>query len=153
MKLRLLAIAPALVLLLVVITTPRTGMSAATCPSSTPSCTAGGILSDFQGIFGCTTVATNNTGQVYVAVLKIDADGIGGITGSIVSNNNGSGTTFADFTAISGATYCVNPDDTGYVFGVGSPCAKALIIDDALGEVRMIGSDENNAEAITCRLQ
>jgi hypothetical protein len=153
MTFRVLAIVPALALLIVALTTPRTGVRAATCPSTTPTCTTSGTLSDFLGVFGCTAVITFNTGQVEVDVLKIDADGNGGITGSIVSNTNGSGTTFTDFTLITGATYCLNTDDTGYVLGVGSPCAKALIIDDALGEVRMIGSDENEAQAVTCRIQ
>lgn len=155
MKLRLVAIAPALMLVLAAMTTPKLAVSAETCPSPAPSCSSAGTLSDFEGIFGCTVVNTESTGEVKVDVLKLDADGAGNISGSVVSNSNGAGSTFVDFSAISGATYCLNTDDTGYVFGLSplTACPLALIVDDALGEVRLIKSSENTAGAITCRLQ
>jgi hypothetical protein len=153
MKFRLLAIVPALALLIVAFTTPRTGVSAATCPSATPSCTTSGTLSDFDGTFGCTLVSTASTGTVTVQLLKLVADGAGNVSGAVVSNSNGSGTTFTDFTALTeGATYCLNTDDTGYII-LASGCPLALVVDDALGEVRLIDTTENTAGAMTCRLQ
>jgi hypothetical protein len=153
MKFRVLAIVPALALAILALTTPRTGFGAATCPSPAPSCSSSGTLSDFSGTFGCTDVITFTTGQVEVDMLKLVSDGAGNISGSVVSNSNNTGTTFTDFTAITaGATYCLNTDDTGYVFGVGG-CPFALIVDDALGEVRLMHTAEGVAGALVCRLQ
>lgn len=125
------------------------------CPSPAPSCSSTGTLTDFLGLYGCTLVTTNSTGGVQVQLLTIDADGAGNISGQMASNNNSpSGTTFSAFTALAeGATYCLNTDDTGYIFLAGGGCPLALAIDDLLSEVRLIDTTENQAGAMTCRAQ
>jgi hypothetical protein len=155
MKVSVLAILPALALLIATMMAPKTGVGAETCPSPAPTCSSSGTPSDLFGTFGCTVVTTDVTGEVTVDLMKLDADGAGNISGSIVSNSNGSGSTFVDFSPISGATYCLNTDDTGYMFGLGplTACPVALIIDDLLGEVRLIKTTETDAGAITCRAQ
>jgi hypothetical protein len=126
------------------------------CPSPAPSCTSGGTLSDFYaGTYGCTLITTNSAGAVQVQLLAITSDGAGDISGqAAVNNNNASGTTFSDFTALTtGATYCLSPNDTGYIFLAGGACPLALVIDYYSEEVRLIDTTENQAGAMTCRIQ
>src|ERR1039457_3684462 len=103
-----------------------------TCPSPAPSCTSSGTLSNFySGTYGCTLITTNSAGGVQVRLLSITSDGAGNISGQVASNNiNPSGTTFSTFTALTtGATYCLNTDDTGFIFLAGGGCPLALAID------------------------
>jgi len=128
-----------------------------TCPSPAPSCSSSGTLTDFSGTYSCTLVTTNSTGGVEVQLLTFNADGAGNISGGMgaSNNNSSSGTTFSAFTALNNATYCLNTDDTGYIFkaaGSGG-CPLALAIDDSLSEVRLIDTTENTAGAMTCRAQ
>ena len=126
-----------------------------TCPSPAPICTSIGTLSDFpSGIYGCTLITTNSAGGVRVQLLSITSDGAGNISGQVASNNNNpSGTTFSTFTALTtGATYCLNTDDTGYIFLAGGGCPLALAIDFFQEEVRLIDTTENQAGAMTCRI-
>ena len=127
-----------------------------TCPSPAPSCTTSGTLSNFySGTYGCTLITTNSTGGVQVQLLTITSDGAGNISGqAAVNNNNPSGTTFSGFTALTtGATYCLNTDNTGYIFLAGGGCPLALVIDYYSEEVRLIDTTENQAGAMTCRTQ
>jgi hypothetical protein len=125
-----------------------------TCPSPAPTCTSIGMLSDFSsGAYGCTLITTNSAGGVQVQLLSITSDGLGNISGQVASNNNNpSGATFSTFTAFTGATYCLNTDDTGYIFLAGGGCPLALAIDFFQEEVRLIDTTENQAGAMTCRI-
>ncbi len=153
MNVKLLAIAPAVVLTLATLMASRTEVGATNCPSPAPTCSSAGSLTDLSGTYGCTEVSTDSTGTVSVQLLKLDADGAGNITGKSASNSNAAGNTFSDFSALAaGATYCLNSDDTGYIFPTGD-CPLALVIDDFLGEVRLIKTAENFAGAMTCRAQ
>lgn len=127
-----------------------------TCPSPAPTCTSSGTLSNFAfGTYGCTLITTNSAGGVQVQLLTITSDGAGNISGQAATNsNNPSGTTFSTFTALTtGATYCLNTDDTGYIFLAGGGCPLALAIDFFREEVRLIDTTENQAGAMTCRIQ
>ncbi|MGB3551599.1 MAG: hypothetical protein WA993_12960 [Candidatus Binatus sp.] len=127
-----------------------------TCPSPAPSCASGGNLPDFEeGTYGCTLITTNSAGGIQVQLLTITSDGEGDISGTAaVNNNNASGTTFSGFTALTtGATYCLNPNDSGYIFLAGGACPLALVIDQYAEEVRLIDTTENQAGAMTCRAQ
>jgi len=127
-----------------------------TCPSPAPTCTSSGTLSDFpSGTYGCTLITSNSAGGVQVQLLTITSDGAGNISGqAATNNNNASGTTFSTFTALtSGATYCLNTDDTGFIFLAGGGCPLALAVDFFHEEVRLIDTTENQAGAMTCRIQ
>jgi hypothetical protein len=132
------------------------GAAGPTCPSPAPSCTSGGNLSDFYAdTYGCTLITTNSAGGVQVQLLTITSDGEGNISGTAaVNSNNASGTTFSGFTALTtGATYCLSPNDSGYIFLAGGACPLALVIDQYEEEVRLIDTTENQAGAMTCRAQ
>ena len=150
---------------------PQTGQggapspSSATCPSPVPSCAASvPSPSNLFGQYGCTMVETTSTGVVQVQVLTITADGNGNITTTFPasnqaasSSNNPSGSTFSPFTAsaFAGGTYCLNADDTGYIYppAGASACPLALVIDSFYDEVRLIDTTENQAGAMTCEAQ
>jgi len=127
-----------------------------TCPNPAPTCTSSGTLSNFlAGTYGCTLITTNSTGGVQVQLLMITSDGAGNISGQVATNNNNpSGTTFSGFTALAtGATYCLNTNDSGYIFLAGGGCPLALAIDFFQEEVRLIDTTENQSGAMTCRVQ
>lgn len=129
-----------------------------TCPNPQPVCSTAGNLADLTGTFVCTVVEATSQGQTSTAVIAITSNGTGGITGSQASNSNASGnTTYQDFSSLNGGagiTYCLNTNDTGYVFPSGtSSCPLALVIDNGKTEVRLIGTTENDAMAIVCNKQ
>ncbi|HLH76641.1 MAG TPA: hypothetical protein VKV28_07540 [Candidatus Binataceae bacterium] len=125
-----------------------------TCPSSVPTCDTNGNPADLSGTFICTVVSVNPTGRVSSGVVTVTSNGAGSITGSQANNNNGSSsTTYSDFAALPGSTYCLNTNDTGYVFPSGGGCAMALVIDNGKTEVRLIDTTENNASALVCNKQ
>ncbi len=153
MRVRSFSIVPAIGLALATMMVARTGANALTCPSPAPTCSSSGVLSDFSGAFACTWISTATTGELKVQLVTLNADGAGNISGTRASNSDGTGSTFVDFgPPASGATYCLNSDDTGYIFGLFG-CPWTLVIDDTLGEVRLIETTETNAGAITCRAQ
>jgi len=132
--------------------------STPTCPNPQPVCTTTGTLSDLSGTFVCTLVEANTQGQTNSSVVAITSNGTGGITGSQASNSNSSGsTTYKDFSGLNGGqaiTYCLNFNDTGYVFPSGSgSCPLAMVIDNSKTEVRLISTAENDALAIVCNKQ
>lgn len=132
--------------------------SSPTCPNPLPTCSTAGNLTDLNGTFVCTQVEATSQGQINTAVTSIISNGAGGITGTQASNSNTSGsTTFQDFSALNGGgaiTYCLNTNDTGYVFPSGSgSCPLALVIDNGKTEVRLISTNENDASAIVCNKQ
>lgn len=155
MKARVISLMAAAAMLLVSQTAGAAAVGP-TCPSPAPSCTSSGTLSDFSpGTYGCTLITTNSAGGVQVQLLTITSDGQGDISGqAAVNNNNAAGTTFSAFTALTaGATYCLNTDDSGYIFLAGGGCPLALVIDFFQEEVRLIDTTENQAGAMTCRIQ
>lgn len=154
MKARVISLMSAVALLLVW-QIAAAGASGPTCPSPAPSCTSSGSLGDLSGTYACTLITTNSAGGTQVQLLTITSDGEGDISGQVASNNNNaSGTTFSTFTALTtGATYCLNTDDTGYIFLAGGACPLALAIDFFQEEVRLIDTTENQAGAMTCRTQ
>jgi hypothetical protein len=130
------------------------------CPSPTPSCTSSGSnQGDLSGTFACSQVETHSDSTVKVAVSLITADGSGNITLLQAGNSNQtSPTTFQDFATLTGISYCVNTDDTGYLFPPGGGgCPLAFIIDNGNGtahsEVRLMDSTENRAVLLTCKKQ
>jgi hypothetical protein len=130
----------------------------AACPSPVPTCESGGDVGDFIGTFGCTIVTTLSNGQVNVALAQIVSDGSGHImTFTTVTNNNGSGSTFSPWTTgqFNGGTYCLSPDESGYVFppSSSSVCPFAIFVDISGYEVRLMDSTSNTAGAAVCELQ
>ncbi|HYA35326.1 MAG TPA: hypothetical protein VEF03_06890 [Candidatus Binataceae bacterium] len=131
--------------------------NAGTCPNPLPGCTSSGTLADFTGNFGCTAVTTNvpNGGfaPVKASVLLISPDGKGNFAGKEAQNSNDPSVsnTYQDFTTV-GGMYCVNTDDTGYLFPTGG-CPIAFVIDSGKQELRGIDSSEQRAGAMTCREQ
>ena len=134
---------------------------AQTCPSPLPSCASSSstTLAQVSGTYVCTQVAVNNSNTVSGAVVVITLNAAGAGTFSAAQNNNGTGTTFMDFSTPNAFAYCVNTDGTGYIFpsGGGSSCPLAAVFDDAVSGVfqegRLIDTTEGNAEAIVCNHQ
>ena len=126
----------------------------AACP--TPTCSTSGDQGDFTGTFGCTIVNTNSDSSVHVSLAQIISDGQGHITQfATATNSNTSGTTFSAWgTQWTTGTYCLNTDDTGYVFPPsGSGCPFAIFIDISGFEVRLLDSTQNTAGAAVCEQQ
>lgn len=132
--------------------------STSNCPSPAPACTSTGSLADFKGgTYACSGVQTDSTNTTSVGITLITSTGSGGLTVLEAKNNNStSTTTFQDFATETGITYCVNTDDTGYVFSL-TGCPMAFIIDNGNGtarsEVRLMDSTENIAKLVTCKIQ
>jgi len=129
----------------------------AACPSV--SCEAGGNPGLFTGTFGCTIITTLPSGQVNVAVAQIVADGNGGITSftQTTNNNSSSGSTFSAWPGsptFTNGTYCLSPDQSGYITPPGSfGCPFAIYVDLSGTEVRLMDSTGNTAGAAVCELQ
>lgn len=127
----------------------------AACP--TPTCSAGGNPGDFFGTFGCTIVSTHSDGTVHVSLAQMVSDGQGNVTkfSTAVNANNASGTTFAPWAQqFTNGTYCLNSDDTGYVFPPAAfGCPFAIFIDISGFEVRLLDSTQNTAGAAVCEQQ
>jgi len=129
------------------------------CPSPAPSCAPGGTLSHLDGAYACSQVETDSTNTVGVGILLFTSNGNG--TGSAVlanNDNSASTTTYQDFFPLTGINYCVNSNDTGYLFlPEGSGCPMPFIIDNGTGtartEVRLMWSTQNTAGLATCRKQ
>ncbi len=127
----------------------------AACPSvSCATNSNGDICDDNSGApttFGCTIVTTSSTGTVQTAVAYLTFDCAGNITAfHQASNNNGSGTTFSNWASKgTTGTYCLNNDDTGYIFPP-SGCPYAIMLDAYTTEVRMLDTTPNTAGAGVC---
>lgn len=130
---------------------------AGTCPAPLPNCTSKGTLTNLSGQFGCTGIETGSTGNVEVEVILVNSDGAGNLTSIKIATNQtmGTGATFQDFQTVTGATYCLNTDNTGFIFlpAVSGDCPLALVIDSTNKEGRLIGTSNNKAEAVVCRQQ
>jgi hypothetical protein len=128
----------------------------AACPTPAPTCTSS-ALGDFIGTFGCTIVSTRSDGSVHVSLAQVVSDGSGHITKfTTVDNSNTSGTTFTPWTSqFTNGTYCLNTDDTGYIFPPAAfgGCPFAIFIDISGFEVRLLDSTLNRAGAAVCELQ
>ena len=131
------------------------GWAQTVCPSQTLNCSSKGSLADFSGSFACTVVQAG----VYVQKVNLallTSDGNGNISGKSASDKNDPDTigTFKDFSnqAVS-ATYCVNSDDTGYLFPTSglAGCPLAFVIDRGKQEVRLLSSASPAAILLTCR--
>jgi len=127
----------------------------AACP--TPSCATNTNVGDFlPGTYGCTIVSTRSDGSVHVSLAQMTSDGLGNITKfATVDNSNTSGTTFSTWTTqFTTGTYCLNTDDTGYIFPPASfGCPFAIFIDISGFEVRLLDSTQTRAGAAVCEQQ
>jgi hypothetical protein len=131
---------------------------AASCPTVT--CTPGGGDPSLftAGTFGCTLVSTSSGGVITVSLVEIGSDGAGNINqfATATNNTNGSGTTFTDWTSKgTNGTYCLNPDQSGYIFppAAAGICPFAIFIDISGFEVRLLDSTQNTAAAAVCEMQ
>ncbi len=132
----------------------RSVYAATTCPSPAPKCTSSSsaTLKGLAGPFGCLGSGTKPNGIDKVSILLVTFDGVGHWTGKGAGNeDSASGNTFQDFSADSG-TYCVNSDGTGYIFA-GDSCPIAMVIDSAKSEIRLIETQENQAQSTICGKQ
>ena len=127
----------------------------AACPA--PTCTSSGNNGDFTGAFGCTIVSTRSDGSVHVSLAQMTSDGSGHITKftTVDNNNAASGSTFTTWTSqFTTGTYCLNTDDTGYIFPPPAfGCPFAIFIDISGFEVRLLDSTQNRAGAAVCEQQ
>ncbi len=129
------------------------------CPSPAPSCSTKGTLTDLDGAFACSQVETDSSNTVGVGILLFTSAGNGNGTAVLANNDNStSTTTYQDFFTLTDIKYCVNTNDTGYLFlPEGSGCPMPFIIDNGNGasrsEVRLLWSTQNIAGLATCRKQ
>ena len=133
--------------------------SSQVCPSPAPSCSTKGTLTDLDGAYACSQVETDSSNTVGVGILLFTSTGTGKGTAVLANNDNSmSTTTYQDFFTLTDITYCVNSNDTGYLFlPEGSGCPMAFIIDNGNGaahsEVRLLWSTQNTAGLATCKKQ
>lgn len=123
----------------------------AACP--TPTCATSGDESLLDGTFGCTLVSTASSGLVTVSVIQLNFDGLGDVSSAIQTTNKNaaSGTTFVPWTSLGAGTYCINTDQTGYIFPA-TGCPMAYIVDTALTEIRTLDSTQNLASTAVCEI-
>jgi len=124
------------------------------CPPL-PTCTSTGSLSDLSGTFVCTEIQISSNGVAGTGILSVTSAGDGTLSTVLMarnSNNSSETTTYHDFSSQGSATYCLNIDDTGYVFP-SNGCPLALVIDNGKTEIRLLDSTENNAQAVVCTLR
>ncbi len=97
-------------------------------------------------------VGTRSDGSTHASVGTMDSSGTGNVTLNFAKNDNTSvATTFVPFpvTPVAG-TYCLNGDDTGYIFPVGGACPLAIVVNSFYGEVRLLDTTQNRAEVGVC---
>ncbi len=136
------------------VTHAANAQSGATCPSPAPNCTSSGTL--FNASYGCTEISTDSSNTVRASIILVQFTSSGTVSSEVAHNDNSTNTTtFKDFTAQSGLTYCINSDQsTGYIFQpTGTGCPLAFVIDNGGTELRFLESQENLAAAGTCRKQ
>jgi len=123
----------------------------AACPA--PTCSSSGDATLLAGTFGCTLVATSSSGVVTVTVSQLNFDGAGNMTSAILTTNNNaaSGSTFSPWTSQGAGTYCINTNQTGYIFPA-TGCPFAYIIDTIQTEIRTLDSTQNLASTAVCEI-
>jgi len=130
--------------------------AAAVCPSPAPTCKTSGDVTLLVGTYGCTLVSTNSSGVVTVVVSELVFDGFGDMNNQIqATNNNGAGKTFSPWIDQGAGTYCINTNQTGYIFpATGCPLAFTVDTLDDTGtfyaEVRTLDSTQNLAAVAVC---
>lgn len=146
-------------LAIAVLAVPGTTQAADTCPSPLPNCTTSGTLANFTGTFNCTGVQAKSSGVIGVELVVVTSNGAGTITNVTIAENKNDAAatppTFEDFTSQSGFTYCLNTNNTGFIFqpaGSGD-CPLALIVSPTNKEGRLISTANAKAQALVCRQQ
>jgi hypothetical protein len=101
--------------------------------------------------YGCTEVGTEAV-VVKSHLNAISPDGAGNFTGVLAGNKNDIGAnTYRDFTPISG-TYCVNTDNTGYLFpNFGTGCPITFVVAGGGTQIRLLDTSQPNADVWVCR--
>jgi len=161
---RILLLVPLIIMLALLWRNGGEVNAASACPSRSPSCTSAGTSTDFEGTVACTLVSTQSNGQVKVSLAQITSNGAGSITSFITVNNNNAanGSTFTTWTSQGAGTYCLNSDDTGFLFPA-SGCPLALVLDATTTntltgltqatEARLLDTTQNTAGTAVCELQ
>lgn len=130
----------------------KSAQAGGTCPSPLPSCSTNGQLTELgPATYGCTEVGTEAV-VVKSHLNAISPDGAGNFTGVLAGNKNDIGAnTYRDFTPISG-TYCVNTDNTGYLFpNFGTGCPITFVVAGGGTQIRLLDTSQPNADVWVCR--
>ena len=169
---RILLLAPLLFWFALLWTNRADVNAAGGCPSPAPTCSTSGTLSDFCGVQGllifqyaCTVVGSYSDGSVHVSLLVLGSTNCNGDISTYEQTSNfnaSSGSTFSGWANVGTQTgsYCLNDDDTGYLFppsGQGL-CPMAIVVDSAYNpsgqpELRLMDTTENRAQVGVCQAQ
>jgi len=129
-------------------------VNAQTCGNPT-TCSGTQNASALSGNYACIGVSASAANQTKVTVLRASFDGAGNVAGKSAKNSNYSTTsTYSDFATGSGSQYCLNADNvTGVISSGAGTCPLTFAVGNGGKTVRIIDSEQNRVDVVTCAHQ